>query len=277
MTSTSRCSNLDGLGVLRARREERAPGSSSSASRPASEQYSRRWRRRGRARAQKPTALATDRLYEMSSQLVAAVRAAAAARHVRQETSPTKSQPLAVPSAPTKRLVVIGRPSGPQRFQVVKGSPPVSGADQSCSTCPPGTRDPTSAPRQRLRCHRSASSWTRMLLEVGTALIARAGYHLKVRERGGRFVATTDLHPVDTPPGKDGGLLARRGGGGATLGIVLTGMGDDASPARGPSGPRAARSRRRPNRAVSSTACRAPCGRRGSRQPRRRCRGWQRR
>jgi two-component system chemotaxis response regulator CheB len=69
-----------------------------------------------------------------------------------------------------------------------------------------------------------------MVLEPGSVVVAQAGLHLKLRDQGGELVASTDLHPLHTPHRPAVDVLfasAAAAAGGATLGVVLTGMGDD--------------------------------------------------
>ncbi len=226
--------NLDGVGVLRALRGKATPrvvvvsiaDSGSALGLAALEAGAVEL-------VHKPTALATDRLFEMSGQLVAAVRAAAAARVPFAETSPTTPQPLAVPPQPTKRIVVIGASTGGPNAvsRLLKALPaelPVPIA--VVLHLPAGYTGPYAARLDKDCALTVREAEDDMLLEAGSVVIARAGYHLKLREAGGRLFVNNDLNPLGTAHRPAVDVLfssAARVTGGATLGVVLTGMGDD--------------------------------------------------
>jgi two-component system, chemotaxis family, protein-glutamate methylesterase/glutaminase len=180
----------------------------------------------------KPTALATDRLFEMAGELVAAVRAAAAAR-VPQESLAPAADALAVRVAATKRVVVIGASTGGPNAvaRLLKAFPadfPVPIA--VVLHLPPGYTGPYAARLDGSCALRVREASDGLALEPGTAVIAQAGYHLKLRERDGGLAVFTDLQPSDTPHRPSVDVLfasAAEATGRATLGVVLTGMGDD--------------------------------------------------
>jgi two-component system chemotaxis response regulator CheB len=226
--------NLDGLGVLRALRGRPSPkvvvvsiaGSGSEQGLAALEAGAIEL-------VHKPTALATDRLLEMSGELLRAVRAAGAARQPLLDSVHGARQPLAVPAALTKRVVVIGASTGGPNAvsRVLKALPaniPVPIA--VVLHLPAGYTGPYAARLDGECALTVREAEDGMLLEAGTALIARAGHHLKLSEKNGRLTAHTDLSPVNTQHRPSVDVLfssAAEAAGGATLGVVLTGMGDD--------------------------------------------------
>ena len=198
----------------------------------------------------KPTALATDRLYELAAELGAKVRAAARSKN------PWPISPGAtlaglesrdrLPSGPgsgpgsglrslvvTTRLVVIGTSTGgPQALTRLLTALP---GDFPCAVAvalhiPAGYTD---ALARRLdescavsvfEAHEGAE------LKPGSVAIARGGVHLRVTEREGQIFARVDPNPLTAPHSPSVDELFRSAAtalGSAVLGVVLTGMGSD--------------------------------------------------
>jgi len=225
---------LDGLGVLRALGGRARPKVVVvSIADSASEQGLAALEAGAVELVHKPTALATDRLLEMSAELVGAVRAAAAARVPALPDPTATAAPVAVSVAPTKRIVVIGASTGGPNAvaRLLKGISADFPVPIAVVLHLPTGYTGAYAERLDRECGlavREAADG--VVLGAGTAVIARAGQHLKLQEHGGRLVATTDLHPVDTPHRPSVDVLftsAAAAVGGAALGVVLTGMGDD--------------------------------------------------
>lgn len=183
----------------------------------------------------KPTALATDRLFELSDELIAKVLVAAGAVPLLLEAS---RGPIAIPApldlvAPTsRRIVVIGASTGgPQALTAllgeIDGSYPVPIA--IVLHMPIGY---TEALARRLdeRCAiEVVEAYEGVELLPGRAVIARAGMHL-------RFVAgdpvrgKLEMTPLDKPHRPAVDVLFQSAAeiyGASALGVVLTGMGDD--------------------------------------------------
>jgi two-component system chemotaxis response regulator CheB len=181
----------------------------------------------------KPTALATERLFELSDELRTKVVAAAAAR-------PQPSVRAVAPSLPAPgraamvRAVVIGTSTGgPQALaRLIPALPkylpvPVLVALHS----PAGYTD---ALARRL----DESSGLTVVeagevdieLRAGLVVLARGGEHLIVASSGGNLVARFDRslrNAAFVPSVNHLFLSAARELGRSTLGVVLTGMGDD--------------------------------------------------
>ena len=183
----------------------------------------------------KPTMLAVDRLYDISSELVAAVSAAAAARVPRALGGPPAvAPPLSLPQGSRRSIVVIGASTGgPQALtQLIKALPvsfPVPVA--LVLHLPTGYTQPF-AERLDGECELEVVEASSGLeLTAGRVVVARAGMHLRLRRAEGRLLAVLDVNPVSVAhrPSVDALFesAAQLGGGGTALGVVLTGMGDD--------------------------------------------------
>ncbi len=182
----------------------------------------------------KPTALATDRLYELGAELVAKVNTAARA----------VVRPGAEPALVTKPSRSPPRPRGAGWWW---WAPPREARRRSrgCSRRCPGT----SPRRWRSRCTfppatrrrwpsgstgRARWRWWRrrtgVELRPGRAVLARAGMHLRLERDGERAWARLDRLPQSTPHHPSVDVLfesAAAGWGENVVGVVLTGMGDD--------------------------------------------------
>ncbi len=188
---------------------------------------------------QKPTALATDRLYELRGELVRKVVDAAQARR-RDVPPPSAPSPAASPAAvrpphPTgtrRRIVVIGASTGGPRaiallLRELPGDLPVPLA--VVVHMPPGY---TEAFAQRLDgdCALAISeARDGAIARPGTATIARAGMHLRVDGAREGFSMSLDLAPqhVHRPAVDILFTSAASAFGRDVLGVVLTGMGAD--------------------------------------------------
>lgn len=180
----------------------------------------------------KPTALATDRLYEMSAELVARVIAAAGARP--QVLPPEGAAPATVRGAVAgTQVVVIGTSTGgPQALtHVLSRLPADFPVPVAIALHIPGEYTEALAKRLSLvsalevveardgeRCQR------------GRVVLARGGAHLTIQNDGEGFIARVSRQPSTTPYFPSVDLLftsaaeAFRSG---VLGVVLTGMGED--------------------------------------------------
>jgi two-component system chemotaxis response regulator CheB len=180
----------------------------------------------------KPTALATDRLLELSDELRQKVALAAAAPTRRASSALRAATPLVAPVSWERKLVVIGTSTGgPQALTALLGGIPkdfpvpiaivlhmpvgytealAKRLDQSCAI-------------EVLEAHEGLE------LRAGRAIIARAGMHLRIHP-GDPARARLVLVPLDAVHRPSVDVLfssAAEAFGGATLGVVLTGMGDD--------------------------------------------------
>jgi two-component system chemotaxis response regulator CheB len=179
----------------------------------------------------KPTALATDRLYELSSELVAKVIAAGSS--INRAFAPAPAPKPANLRAGATRLVVIGTSTGgPQALTRLLTALP---ADLPVAVAvalhiPPGYTE-TLARRLNDACAvKVFEAAEGSALLPGTVAIARAGIHLRIRADGDAITAHLDPHPRTAPFCPSVNVLfesAAAALGAAVLGVVLTGMGDD--------------------------------------------------
>lgn len=186
----------------------------------------------------KPTPLPTDRLYELSYDLVAKVKAAAIAKpysHLMRAETSSAAKALALPEgrSATARFVAIGTSTGgPQALtQLFKALPvglPVPLA--VALHIPAGYTAPLAARLTNLGGMRVDEASHGMELKPGHAVIAPGGMHLRVRELDGAFYAEVSSEPTDALHRPSVDVLfesiARQAQSGA-IGVVLTGMGDD--------------------------------------------------
>jgi len=181
----------------------------------------------------KPTALATDRLYELSTELVQKVKIAA-----RANPRPTRGPPSAIPG-PLRRgestvgvLLIGASTGGPQALTrllaELPGDLPVPVA--MVLHMPPGY---TAALAERLDggCALDVvEAREGQTLRPGLVVLGRAGMHIKIAGAPGAARVHLDLAPVETPHRPAVDVLfssAVTVFGARVLGVVLTGMGED--------------------------------------------------
>jgi two-component system chemotaxis response regulator CheB len=181
----------------------------------------------------KPTALATERLREISDELVRAVGAAAIARQPESVPPARAAAPPTVWRARTRRVVVIGASTGgPQALRRLVGALPQGFPVPVAIVLhlPPGY---TEAFARRLDEESEVEvleASENLELTAGRVVVARAGMHLKLRRDGGAVRAHLDSAPADVPHRPSVDALFRSAAevyGAGVLGVVLTGMGND--------------------------------------------------
>lgn len=224
--------NLDGIGVLRALPAEGGPrvvvvsiSDSNSALGVEALQLG------AVDLVQKPTALATDRLYELSGELVAKVLAAAASRH--RVVSPAAAPSLLTAPAGRVRLIVVGTSTGgPQALTRLLTALP---ANLPCAVAvalhiPAGYTEALARRLDGVSALRVFEATEGAELSVGSVAIARGGMNLRVRAQGGVITTHVDAEPSGSPffPSVDVLFASAAAAlGSAVLGVVLTGMGHD--------------------------------------------------
>ncbi|KFE62378.1 chemotaxis-specific protein-glutamate methyltransferase CheB [Hyalangium minutum] len=182
----------------------------------------------------KPTALATDRLYELGAELVAKVRTAAGA--VVRPSEPVqpvvKAEPRPVNST-GQRLVVVGTSTGgPAALTRLMSSLPADFPAPLALALhiPPGY---TEALAKRLDLNSAlevVEADNGVELRPGRAVLARAGMHLRVARDGDKLVGWLDRVPLQTAHHPSVDVLFQSAAavwGSGAVGVVLTGMGDD--------------------------------------------------
>lgn len=227
--------HLDGLGVLRALEgRASAPRVVVVSFGDAESQIGLEALRLGAvALVHKPTNLAIDRLYELGAELLQAVAAAAAGKAPGVSVVATPLG-LHLHNRPiTKDVLVIGASTGgPQALTrlltALPGDLPVPVA--LVLHIPTGFTGPF-AQRLDQECALEVLEASEgMELVPGRVVVARAGVHLSFSTSAGRVLAHLDVAPLSTPHRPAVDVLfssAARTYGQRTLGVVLTGMGDD--------------------------------------------------
>jgi two-component system, chemotaxis family, protein-glutamate methylesterase/glutaminase len=184
---------------------------------------------------QKPTALATEKIYDMADDLVAKVKAAAAAPVARLR------QPAMVAAAPVISsvknrydLIVIGvSTGGPQGLKAVIPRLP---ADFHVPVAivmhmPVGYTEAYAKRLDDTSALTVVEAHDRDLVRPGVVFVAPAGHHLVFARDTGRAVHTRlDVSPLDTPHRPSVDVLFQSAAdvyGDRVLAVVMTGMGDD--------------------------------------------------
>lgn len=185
---------------------------------------------------QKPTALAVERLYELSLPLLEALRAAAAARLPLAEVRPAAPPGRGRAEPKGKRIVVVGASTGGPRAltSLFKALPADFPLPVAAVLHLPAGYTAAFASRLDQECALEVVEAAEgMELRPGRIVVARAGLHLKLRRASATSViCTLDLKPLASPhrPSVDALFESAAAAYGAdVLGVVLTGMGDDGS------------------------------------------------
>ena len=186
---------------------------------------------------QKPTALASERLLEMSDELIGKVKAAAAAR---LRTAPSTQMPARAPlAAPitargTFDVVVMGiSTGGPQALRAILPQLPAALPVPMAIVLhmPVGFTELYARKLDELSLLKVCEAADGMEMRPGCVLLAPAGRHLSLRRNDrGVVVAHLDLRPLDTPHRPSVDVLFQSAADayhGRVLGIVMTGMGED--------------------------------------------------
>lgn len=186
----------------------------------------------------KPTAIATDRLYELGAELVEKVLLAA-------KTAPgTLSPSAALGAAAAARafekaprvdleLLLVGASTGGPRAitQLLRALPADFPIPVAVVVHMPAGYTEAFASRLDRECALNVvEAKEGTVLRAGVAVVARAGVHMKMRKDGNVLAVTLDVHPMDAlhRPSVDALFeSAAQVVGRNVLGVVLTGMGSD--------------------------------------------------
>ncbi|TKD06374.1 chemotaxis-specific protein-glutamate methyltransferase CheB [Polyangium fumosum] len=222
--------HLDGIGVLRALPTTGAPAVVAVSISDAQSELGQKALAYGAVDlVQKPTSLATDRLYEVSNELVSRVLAAAV---LRRGAAPSLETPVTRPSRGTSLVVVGASTGGPHALTRLFTSLPRDFPVPIVAALhiPPGY---TEALARRIN-DTSAVSVQEALddqeLTPGLVVLARGGTNLRIERRAERPYARLETGYVGGFYRPSVDLLFRsaaEGFGAGVLGVVLTGMGDD--------------------------------------------------
>lgn len=226
--------NLDGLGVLRALPAQGAPRVVIVSISDADSALGVEALQIGAVDlVQKPTALATDRLYELGGELVAKVTAAGLSRP--HPSAPMRPPTLRRPTTGIVRLLVLGTSTGGP--QALTRLIPALPADLPCPLAialhiPPGYTATLAQRLDEASAVRVSEATDGGELVPGGVVIAPGGMNLRIRGNGPGKPLTTHLDTLITAapfcPSVD--LLfesAAEAAGAGVLGVVLTGMGND--------------------------------------------------
>ena len=189
---------------------------------------------------QKPTALATEKIFEVSDELIEKVKSAANIPMARVTAGPPPAAPLpaSAPPAPVAGrklvdVVVIGiSTGGPQALkrlipQLPSDFPVPIGMVMHM---PLGYTEMYARKLDEQSQLEVREAREGDVLRAGLALLAPAGRHLTFRRADGEVVAHTDSRPFEMPHRPSVDVLFRSAAeayGQRVLGVVMTGMGSD--------------------------------------------------
>jgi two-component system chemotaxis response regulator CheB len=187
---------------------------------------------------QKPTALATDRVFEIADELVGKVRAAAQVRMsqiaIARVERPNVVRPVKPPKPTQTQILVIGvSTGGPQALrQLIPALPNDLPIPVAIVLHMPIGYTEMYAQRlnviSQLEVHEARDG---DLVRPGAVLLAPAGKHFTfARSADGSVRARLDLRPFDTPHRPSVDVLFRSAAevyGAGVLALVMTGMGND--------------------------------------------------
>jgi two-component system, chemotaxis family, protein-glutamate methylesterase/glutaminase len=184
---------------------------------------------------QKPTALATEKVFDVAEELIAKVTAAAGAS-MRQLPQPQPQRETSATTTFRNRysvLVVGASTGGPQGLKSVIARLP---ADFPIPVAvvlhmPIGYTEAYAKRLDELSALRVIEAQDGEEFRPGVVLLAPAGRHLKLqREADGRVIARLDVRPLDTPHRPAVDVLFQSAAeihGDRVLGVVMSGMGAD--------------------------------------------------
>jgi two-component system chemotaxis response regulator CheB len=187
---------------------------------------------------QKPTALATERIFEVSDELVEKVKAAAGVQMARFQTilerKPAVEPPLDTPRAGLVDIVVLGiSTGGPQALKYLIPQLP---ADFSVPLVmvmhmPVGYTEMYAQRLDEISQLKVSEAREGEVIKPGVVLLAQAGRHLALhRQADGAVVTHLDARPFDSAHRPSVDVLFKSAAelfGSRTLGVVMTGMGSD--------------------------------------------------
>ncbi len=229
--------DLDGIGFLRTLSKENAPRVIVVSSSAADSDLAIEALQNGAIElVTKPTLLPTDRLYDLSDELIAKVKAAATAKPkmgslLVDETAQKFLPDLSKVSA--TKLVVIGTSTGgPQALTSLFKSLP-QGLPVPIAIAlhiPAGYTAPLAARLSKIGSIQVDEAHDGMELIPGRAVIAAGGRHLKIRSHHGKYFAVVSHEPLESLHHPSVDVLfesAAAAAGSGVLALVMTGMGSD--------------------------------------------------
>lgn len=177
----------------------------------------------------KPTSLASDRLYELGTELVGKVLAATAV-HVAVVPA---AVPMTTPAlgGPVELVMIGTSTGGPQALTRVLAALP---ADLDAAVAvvlhiPIGYTEGLAKRLDQACPLEVIEAYEGVELKPGRVVLAKAGQHLKIRRANDRLIGHLEASPVraHTPAVDELFTSGAQACGAKCLGVVLTGMGDD--------------------------------------------------
>ncbi len=182
---------------------------------------------------QKPTALASDRLLEMSDELIEKVKTAAASRLHQPLPAAAPAVPRSFSPHGDVDIVVLGiSTGGPQALRALVPRLPEALPVPVVVVLhmPVGYTELYARKLDEISALPVKEAEEGGRIDPGTVLIAPAGRHLSLRRDGAGVLAHLDVRPLDTPYRPSVDVLFQSAAdvyGGRVLGVVMTGMGSD--------------------------------------------------
>lgn len=187
---------------------------------------------------QKPTALATEKVYEMSDELIAKVKAAALTpirqlRALPRPASVPAQVQLGRPHSGRVDIVVLGiSTGGPQALKYLIPQLPADFPVPFAVVLhmPVGYTEMYARSLNEMTTLAVKEARDNEPVQPGTVLIAPAGHHLSFRREGAKVLTHLDTRPFDSPHRPSVDVLFRSAAdvfGERVLGVVMTGMGAD--------------------------------------------------
>ena len=188
---------------------------------------------------QKPTALATEKVFEISEELVSKVKAAAAAPISRLRVQSAEAPgsppfPAPAPGRTSVDVVVIGiSTGGPQALKMLVPKLPAMLPVPVVIVLhmPVGYTEMYARRLDEVSALTVSEAREGDEVRPGRVLVAPAGVHLTLTRNGsGQVVTHLDLRPLDAPHRPSVDVLFHSAAdiyGGRVLGVVMTGMGSD--------------------------------------------------
>jgi two-component system chemotaxis response regulator CheB len=184
---------------------------------------------------QKPTALATERVFDVADELIAKVTAAAgASMRGRPQAQPTRETIASATFRNRYSVLVVGvSTGGPQGLKSVIARLPAEFPIPVAVVLhmPIGYTEAYAKRLDELSALTVIEARDGEEFRPGVVLVAAAGRHLKLhREADGRVISRLDVRPLDTPHRPSVDVLFQSAAdvyGDRVLGVVMSGMGSD--------------------------------------------------
>ncbi|HKP86748.1 MAG TPA: chemotaxis response regulator protein-glutamate methylesterase [Blastocatellia bacterium] len=187
---------------------------------------------------QKPTALATEKIFEVSNELIEKVKAAARVPMARLQTTlarePGPGLPADAPRAGLVEIVVLGiSTGGPQALKYLIPQLPANFSVPLVMVMhmPVGYTELYAQKLDEMSRLKVCEAREGEVVKPGVVLLAPAGRHLTLRRRDdGAVVTHLDARPFDSIHRPSVDVLFQSAAelfGNRTLGVVMTGMGSD--------------------------------------------------